>query len=318
MTSKESRNDASPEPDLQDLGFGSRVSSEPRLRLLNRDGTFNVQRRGISRFQATTAYHALLEMPWWRFHLWIFCSYLVANALFALGFLACGPGAVQGLSKTTVTGRFLECFFFSVQTFTTVGFGHVTPSGTAANVLVTLDAFTGLVGFALATGLLFARFSRPTARIRFSKQAVIAPYRGMKGFEFRIANERRNVLIEVRARVIFTRMEQKRGRPIRRFHLLPLERDFVAFFPLNWTVVHPITPDSPLAGVTHEQLVQSEAEFLILVTAVDETFSQTVHTRSSYKAAEIRCDVRFADMFGHDEEGTLCVDLERIDEVEPA
>ncbi len=304
------------EEDLRDLGFGSRVSEEARLRLLNRDGTFNVNRRGISRFRAIGFYQALLTMSWWRFHAAILLSYLSVNAAFALGFLACGPNALQGLEARSLAGRFLEAFFFSVQTFTTVGYGHITPQSLAANLVATLDAFMGLMGFALATGLLFARFSRPTARICFSRNALVAPYQGAQAFEFRVINERRNVLIEVQAKVVFSRMEWSGDRRVRRFYPLALERDHVAFFPLHWTIVHPIQDDSPLSGLTQQALVESESEFLILITAIDDTFSQTVHTRSSYKAEEVLWDTRFKSMFGYDSEGVLSVDLKKLDWVE--
>ena len=162
----------------------------------------------------------------------------------------------------------------------------------------------------------FARFSRPLAHILYSDQAVIAPYRGITGFMFRTVNERRNQLIEVKARVSFSRMVNENGRRIRRFEPLSLERTTVPFFPLHWTLVHPIDEKSPLKGVTAESLRESEAEFTILLTGTDETFSQTVHSRSSYLADEVVVGARFKDMFVDRGDGRPRIDMRRFHELE--
>ncbi len=182
-----------PKEEPPDLGFGSKVSRRLRLRLLNQDGTFNVRREGVSALESLSLYHALVTMAWPRFYLSILALYFALNTLFSFGYMLCGPGALKGAEGTTLMGRFQDAFFFSVQTFTSVGYGHLTPNGLGPNLLVTIETFVGLGGFALAAGLLIARFSRPTAKIRFSDMAVMAPYRsGVPGFEFRIANVRRN------------------------------------------------------------------------------------------------------------------------------
>src|SRR5262249_10157602 len=153
-----------------------------------------------------------------------------------------------------------------------------------ANIIVTIESLFGLLSIAFATGLLFARFSRPTARIIFSNSAIIAPYREITAYEFRITNARNNQIIELSANVVFSRYIEENGKRIRRFPPLPLERKKFTFFSLSWTIVHPITDTSPLYGLPERALVESSAEFLILLTGIDETFSQTVHARSSYKA----------------------------------
>jgi len=186
-----------------------------------------------------------------------------------------------------------------------------------ANVLVTIESLAGMLGLALATGILFARFSRPSARILFSHNAVVAPYQGITAFEFRIANERSNQLIEANVTVTFSRFETEGSKRKRKFYQLTLERKSVVFFPLSWTIVHPIDDSSPLAGITGESLHESDAEFLVLLTAIDETFSQTVHARSSYKSNEVIWGSKFANMF-HTIDGQLTVDLHRIHEVEAA
>jgi inward rectifier potassium channel len=304
--------------DTSDLGFGSRVSEQSHARFLNRDGTFSVRRGGLPFLQSLNLYHALLTISWPRFHVLVVFAYFAANALFACGYLACGPQAIAGSTATTLSERFFDAFFFSVQTMGTLGYGRLSPIGLGANLLVTTESLAGLLGFALATGLLFARFSRPHAKILFSEHAVIAPYHAITAFEFRIANQRSSELIDVHATVVLTRMETIRGLRSRRYHSLKLERDQVMFFPLHWVIVHPITEDSPLADATAESLAASDAEFLVLLTATDETFSQVVHARSSYKPHEIVWGARFANMFQEPGDGALTADLKRLHEIEHA
>jgi inward rectifier potassium channel len=210
----------------------------------------------------------------------------------------------------------LEDFFFSVQTLATIGYGGLSPKGLAANVLVTIQALVGGLGFALATGLVFARFSRPSAKILFSERAIIAPYRNMSAFEFRIVNANSNELVDVTATISLSRIEDQHGRRLRRFYTLPLERDQVRFFPLHWVIVHPIDEHSPLSGVTHEDLRTSDAEFLVLLSATDDTSSQIVHARTSYKFDELVWGAKFGDMFTTDS-GGMRIDVRKLNEIEP-
>ena len=302
----------------RDLGLGTRVAQKSHKRFLNRDGSFNVRRTGLPFFRSLSPYHALLTMSWTKFFLLISGAYFVINILFAFGYYLCGPGALYGLEGYTFEHAFYEEFFFSVQTLATIGYGRMSPHSMGANVLVTFEALVGLLGFALATGLLFARFSRPIAKIIYSKPAVIAPYQGITAFEFRIANERSNQLIQVQATVVLSRLETKNGITFREFHTLQLERDQVMFLPLHLVIVHPIGKKSPLYGVTDEEFNKSDAEFLILLTGVDETFSQTVHSRSSYKHHEVVWGARFKDMFLHGDDDMLGIDMRLIDEIEKA
>ncbi len=301
---------------LRDLGFGSVVSSQSRQRLLNRDGSFNVERRGFSVWSSLSPYHALLRMAWWRFLALAIAFYIVVNALFAGLYLLCGPQALSGETAGLAGHDFLRAFFFSVQTLSTIGYGHVSPSGLAANLLVTAESLSGLLAFTIVTGLLFARFSRPSASILFSRQAIIAPYGGGRAFEFRIANAHSSQIIELQAKVMLTRFEICGGARTRRYYNLALERDTVAFFPLSWTVVHPIDADSPLRGETPESLRGAQAEFLVLLTGIDETFSDTVHTRSSYIAEEVFWDARFANVFEQEPgNARLAIDLRRLSQI---
>ena len=301
---------------IKDLGFGSRVMRDSALRLLNRDGTFNVSRGGLPLFKSLNLYQTLLGISWWQFNLVFIGLYLSVNLLFAAFYFLCGPEALAGTEGMTNGARLLESFFFSVQTLTTVGFGHITPQGVIANSLVVLEAFLGLSGFAVAAALMFARFARPTAKILFSNLAVIGPYHGKTCFEFRIANGSPNELIEVEVRILLCMTDYHEGVRTRQFHHLPLERHKSAFFPLDWTVAHPITKDSPLYALKPDDLRLQDAEFLILINAIDDKSSQAVHARSSYKWDEVVWAARFENMYRRTRDGRMSIDLKRIHDIQ--
>jgi len=301
-----------PQKETQDLGFGSILSKQQQLRLLNRDGSFNVHRFSPTFWERVTSYHSLVTMSWPRFFLLIGVSYFLLNLPFALAYYLCGPKALAGDGALHGFARY---FFFSIDTFSTIGYGNITPSGFAANFLVSVEAIFGLLSVGLVAGLVYARFARPTAKILYSRNAVIAPYRGITAFMFRLVNRRQNELIEVNARVILSRFEDRDGRRQRVYHNLQLERPNVAFFPLSWTVVHPIDEDSPLWGWTEEQALAAESEFLILLTATDEVFAQSVHSRTSYSSFEVIWNARFTSMFT-EREGALGFSADKLHEVE--
>jgi len=315
------------EQDLRDLGFGAVVSRESHQRLLNRDGSFNVERRGLRLLESWSPYHILLTMSWGRFFLLGLAAYVLANAIFASAYLACGRNALVSTAPGVEQHPFLRAFFFSVETLSTIGYGNIVPVGRAANFVVTVEALAGLTGFAIVTGLLFARFSRPTARILFSSHAVVAPYQEMRALEFRVANARSNELIEVSAKVIFSRFEQVDGVHTRRYYPLALERESVVFLPLTWTVVHPVNEHSPLYGETPQSLREAQAEMLVLLKAFDEIFSTIVQTRTSYTSDDIVWGARFANAFmahaaerlarGSRKNGKVAVDMRLFDIIEP-
>ncbi len=197
----------------------------------------------------------------------------------------------------------------------TVGYGHVVPVTLSANIMMTIQSVVSLFGLALGTGLVFARFSRPGVKILFSRNAIVAPYRGITALEFRIANQRKTPLIEVEAQVLFSYLVNEEGRPVRRFHRLPLERNKVTFFPLTWTIVHPIDKESPLYGLTGEECALAEAEILVLLTGTEESFSQRVHTRTSYKPDEIVWNAMFENVFEQLDGGPITADVSRIRDI---
>jgi inward rectifier potassium channel len=200
----------------RDLGFGSRVAGESRKRLLNRDGSFNISRTGLNPLAAFSLYHSLLRISWPKFFFVVTIGFFIANSIFAGVYLLCGPGALVAPESMHISSRFWEAFFFSVHTMATIGYGNITPVGMAANLIVVFEALFGLLSVALVTGILFARFSRPTAKIIFSDKAIIAPYHSITAFEFRITNGRCNEIIELHATVMFSQFEEVGGRRIRR------------------------------------------------------------------------------------------------------
>lgn len=300
-----------------DLGFGTEVAKGTRRRLLNRDGSFNVVLDGLGPLSSLSLYHWLLTISWPRFLAFIAGTYIAVNTVFAFAFLLCGPNALQSSAGSFAGQPFYRAFFFSVDTFATIGYGNIIPVGAVANTLVTIEALLNIMGVALATGVIFARFSRPSARIIYSRNAIVAPYRDKAALEFRIANARRSQLIDVQVQAILTKIEHVSGMAVRRFYELTLERNRVVFFPLSWTVVHPIDSSSPIWGLTHADLVDGDAELLVLVIGTDETVSQTVHSRSSYQADEIVWGAKFANMFMRTEaEGIIGMNLSRIHDIE--
>ncbi len=298
-----------------DLGFGTVVGRTRGQRLLNRDGSFNVVRAGLGLAESLAPYHQLLTMSWPAFLGVVVLAYVVLNLLFALAFVACGPEALLGPGLDMLGGRFARAFYFSVQTFATIGYGQIGPNGFLPNMVVTVEALVGLMYQALATGILFARFARPTAAILFSGRAVIAPYNGGTALMFRVANRRRNEIIRLEAEVLYSAIDHEGG--TRRYAALPLERNTVTFFPLAWTIVHPIDENSPLFGRTQDDLHARQVEILVLLSGTDETFAQTVHTRSSYRTEEIVWNARFRPMFlSQESHASVGVDVSLLDEIE--
>lgn len=301
----------------RDLGFGAKVAAETRLRFLNRDGTFNVRRTGLNQVSARNLYHFLLTMSWSAFLALVLLLYFLSNIAFGLIYSSLGAEALVDTSNEPTVNMFLRGFFFSVQTFATIGYGTIHPVGIVPNLLVTVESYYSLLANALITGLVFARFSRPTAKIIFSKTAIVAPYRGGKGFMFRLVNSRKNQLLELKAQVIFTRFVEKDGVPTRKFDILELERESVSFLPLAWTLVHPIDENSPMFGFTEADFERLDVEIIVVVSAMDETFAQRVHTRTSYKSKETKFDYRFASLYneiGTDE--PISIDIRRLSRIE--
>ena len=296
----------------QDLGLGGKLSERSRARLVNRDGTFNVRRNDFSAFHPYNAYHTLLSLPVPRLLALMGVGYVVANVLFAALYWLAGPDALLGADRSPLA-RFEDCLFFSVQTLATIGYGRLVPNTSLANILVAVEALVGLLGFAVLSALLFARFTRPTAKISFSGHALIAPYKDGWALMFRLVNLRNHDLTDVHAVVSFVRWVDEGGSRKRRFTLLALERESIIFMPLHWVIVHPIDDQSPMRGLTAEAIVEADPEIVCLVSGDDETFAQKVHSKTSYDKTDIVWGARFRDMYIADIDH-IAIDLTRLDD----
>jgi inward rectifier potassium channel len=288
--------------------------SAPVTRIINPDGSFNVRKRG-STWRDFHPYLLLINMSWPQFLVALFFGYLVTNTIFAWVYYAIGTDQLQGIEGATATRRFLDTFFFSAHTLTTVGYGSISPKGMGANIVAALEALTGVMGFAVATGLLFGRVSRPSARIGFSDNMLVTDYQGGASLQFRVVNRRQNSLMELESRTMLMTVVMENGTAKRKYQMLKLEREKVFFFPLTWTIVHPIDSESPLFGKTAEDLRHLQAEVLILIKGYDDTFSQTVLARRSYRHDEIQWGRRFAPAFFVDGEGGLVLEVSKVGEM---
>ncbi len=289
-----------------DPGLTQQVTGNLR-RAINKDGSFNVDRHGVS-WRNIHPYLHLINTGWPTFLGLVLLAYLAVNTAFALLYFLLGPGHIQGDNAPTAMGHFINDFFFSSHTLTTVGYGNLAPASVAANVVAAFESLVGLMGFALATGVLFGRVSRPSAKIGFSENVLIAPYEEGTSLQFRIVNLRPNVLIELSANVMLMTVENG----TRRYQELTLERTGIFFFPLSWTVVHPIEESSPLSGKTAADLAALQAEVLILIKGFDDTFSQIVNSRYSYRFDEMIWGAKFDPAFHIDENGAMVLDVNDV------
>ncbi len=296
-----------------DLGLGAKVIQENRTRFLNKDGSFNVHRKGMFERGAFSPYHAILSASWPRFFIGVLGYYFFVNVLFTFLYLFAGTRAFPDLSNLTIAHRFGQLFFYSIQVITTLGSSPLHPVTTGSQILLAIEAMVGLFGFAVGASLLFARFSNPATKILFSEKAVIAPYQGITGFMFRMINGRSNELITMTTTITLA-MNGVDGKRI--VSQLPLERDKVLVFPLNWTVVHPIDENSPLYGLTFDDLNKRQAEFLVSVNGIDQDLSKTIYARTSYKDGEVIVGAKFSNMLEQTPDGTIVADPTKVGEIE--
>lgn len=284
------------EQQRQDLGFGTKVI-DAQTRLIRPDGQFNVRRIGQPFSAWINSYHRLITMHWAFFIVFVFGFYLIVNLLFALAYYGIGVENLNGIQNDAQTmTAFWNSFFFSSQTLTTVGYGHISPSGGMASSIAAIEALLGLMMFAIITGLLYGRFSRPAPKISFSDSAIIAPYLDINGMMFRMVNLKSNQLINVSASVMLSRNEVTNSGTTRKYYTLELERSDVKFFPMTWTVVHPITEESPLFGQDATTLAASDAEILISIEGINDTYADPIHVRKSYLYNEIEWGKKFINM----------------------
>ena len=291
----------------------NRLSPPTKVRIENRGGRFQIVGMGVWYSYWRDPYHLLLTIPWPGFLALMTLGYFAANVLFALLYLA-GGNCIANARH----GSFTDVFFFSVQTMASIGYGAMYPSTFYANMLVTLEALIGILGVAMGTGLAFARFARPTARVNFSRVAVIAPYDGVPTLMFRTANQRRNQILEAELQVRLMRDEvSPEGEFMRRVYDLKLLRHQNPNFVLSWTAMHPIDENSPLYGATAVTLAEAETTLMVTLTGLDETISQTIYARHTYVVREILWDMRFVDIFCRHPDGQRYINYSRFHDVTP-
>ena len=286
-------------------------------RAINKDGQFNVRRTGRT-WRDWHPYLILISMSWPRFIALVAAGFLVVNTIFALLYNLAGIENLKNANAPTEFGRCLNAFFFSAHTLTTVGYGNMWPVGYTANTIAVVESLSGVLGFAIATGLLFGRFSRPSARFGFSRNMLIAPYKDGASLQFRLVNRRTNNIVDLEARLLLMQVEDCGDKKERRFLQLDLERNSVLFFPLTWTIVHPITPSSPLFGKTAADLAALQMEVMILLKGFDDTFGQSVQARYSYRFDEIIWGAKFTRAFEVEESGDLLIEVNKVSAHEPA
>ena len=284
----------------RELGFGRTATTEGRL--MNPNGSFNVQRQRTSIWDNT--YYHLITMPWAWFFWAVLGSFVLMNCTFALLYCGIGIEHLNGVTAGSFFNNFTQAYFFSSQTLTTVGYGHVSPDGLLANVIASIESFLGLLTFALISGLLYGRFARPQAKIVFSERMLISPYQEGSGLMFRMGNARRSELIETEVQMLLAfNQRNDQGDLERKFYPLEVEINKISFFSLSWTIVHPLNEQSPIFNFSHQDLLDANAEILVLVKGTDETNQQQVHTRHSYTADEMIWNARFRPVITRNERG---------------
>jgi inward rectifier potassium channel len=267
-----------------------------------------VERISRRRDRPIDVYHHLLTIPPWALFVVLVAVYAAFNLVFAVLFVLQTGGIAHA-----APGSFADAFFFSVQTMATIGYGNMHPVSIYTNILVAIEVLLGMTGLALATGLVFARFSRPTARVMFSRVAVVIDHDGVPCLMFRAANQRRNQILEAQVTLMLLRDEVTgEGMEMRRFHDMEVSRPRTAMFALSWTIIHPIDASSPLYGESRESLLRSHSHIVVSISGIDEIFSQTVYARHTYEANEIRWNHRFADILTRAEDGHRQIDYRRF------
>lgn len=300
-----------------DTGFGTNVDSYGG-RFINRDGSFNLRKEGMTRWDRFSIYHSMLSLPRWKFIATILLFYFSINLLFTCIYYLIGAGQLQGLLSKTKWTTFKELYFFSIDTFTTVGYGRVNPVGDGANFVASIEALSGFLSFAIATGLIYGRFSKPKAYLLFSDHALISPFQDKTALMFRFASYKdKHVLTDVDIRVNIGMQVIDKDKPVYRYYELALERNRVDSMPMNWTVVHPIDERSPLSGLNVEDMRIADVELYVLIRGFNDVYSNYVLQRTSYTYQEIIFNRKFVPMYRESKDGkTTILELHKLNQYE--
>ena len=282
-------------------GFGTNSSSYGG-RFITKSGNANVKKTGIGFLDSISWYHTMLNIPRWKFMVIVVLFYFVVNFFFASLYYINGVEYLKGVAMTTSMDKFGQAFFFSIQTFTTVGYGHISPSGFSASLIAAIEALFGLLSFAIATGLFYGRFSKPKAHILFSKNAIIAPYKEGTALMFRLTPYKNTNLTDAEAKITLGMKVEENGKPVNKFFSLELELSKVNSLTMSWTLVHPITESSPLYQFGQADFQNIEGEILVFMRMFDDMYSTTVAKRTSYIFSEIVFGAKFRPMFSRNED----------------
>jgi len=298
-----------------DTGFGTNANSYGG-RFINKDGSFNLKKEGVSIWDRISLFHTMLNMPLWKFISIIVLGFIAINILFTIAYIMIGVNQFTGVIADSEWHIIRELYFFSTETFSTVGYGRVNPVGGTANLVASFDSLTGSLFFALVTGLMYGRFSKPKAFLAFTKHALVSPFREVTGLMFRFAPYKSmHNLTSVEVKVSLALLENDNGNNIYRFYDLPLERSKADSLPMNFTVVHPIDENSPLQGFTSEDMKNADVEIYVLVRAFDDVYSTTVLQRTSYTYEEIILNAKFVQMYRESEDGkTTILEINKLNQ----
>jgi inward rectifier potassium channel len=290
-----------------ELGFGQ-TYSEGNKRLVNKNGSFNINRVDTVK----NFYVDLVKMSWKKFLIYSFSFYALVNIIFGTIYFLAGPEKIHVKPEHSAAYQYFECVSFSVQTLATVGYGVLHPDSFSANMITSFEALFGILIFAIMTGLCYSRFSKPTAGYKFSDHALIAPYQNMNSIQVRVANHRNSNIVEIEASCMFSLEVDDNGTNKRVFLNLPLERNKIYFLPLSWTIVHPITPTSPLYGKNADDLREANAELIVMLKAYDDAYAQTIHGHTSYTFDEIIWGAKFIPSYYTGKNGKATFEINKL------
>ncbi|WP_340198444.1 ion channel [Ascidiimonas sp. W6] len=299
---------------LSDPGFGS-GSTENVQRFVTKDGKFNIKHLNRKHSIAST-YSYLVHISWARFFLLVLAGYIIVNVLFAILYLSIGINEFYNESNSWFID-FLNAFFFSAQTITTVGYGSMAPKGVLVGIVSTIEALVGLLSFSFITGLLYGRFSKPRSFVKFSDQMVLRPFKKENALMFRIMNTKETPMIKPKVTVTLSLHEMKKGNFTSSFFQLSMERDFINYLPTTWTLVHHIDKDSPLYKYSLKEIPHLKGEIIVMASYFDESFNEEVHRVFSYTLDEIEIDHEFVKAFDFDSDGITVLDHEKLNETRP-
>lgn len=299
-------------------GFGDNATNYGG-RFVNKDGNANIHKTGLGILERYSWFHSMLAISGWRFFLIILLFYVVVNMFFATVYYLLGVEHLSGMETHSEFEKYAEAFFFSAQTFTTVGYGRISPTGILTSGLAAFQALIGLLSFAVATGLMYGRFSKPIAYVKFSHNALIAPYKGGQGLMLRLSPFKNTILSEAEVKLTIGLVVEENGIAQNRFYPLELELERINTLNLSWTVVHPIKEDSPVYNFTEDDFKNSKGEIIVFLKAFDDMFSNTVVARTSYTFNEIVYGAKFLPMYHRDSDHNRTVlDLDKLNLFEAA